>query len=275
MRIKKKYLHKNNRQIFRLIPTDTGKIIIEERDTEKKQAYFNCLHIDNGKKIFKHLQLDEKFWLGIEAVYNDVIFFHKFAKPDLPQHNGIIAYDINYKQTIWEDENRTFLFFKDEKIYAYQQRFEEREFVTLSFSTGEVIEKLGTDFNSINLLRDEAIASEDYSNYLFPASFTLTSSDDPRVDNVLSRLRENNLISGAVEYVLMNDLLMFNFHEINSDKSLKNTFKAIDLSTGKYILEVTLNSSANAFAPDSFFIKEDLLFLLIEKTILGVYSIIN
>jgi hypothetical protein len=275
MRIKKKYLHKNNRQIFRLIPTDTGKIIIEERDAEKKQAYFNCLRIDSGKKIFKHLQLSEKFWLGIESVYNDVIFFHKFAKPDLPQHNGIIAYDINNKQIIWEDENRTFLFIKDEKIYAYQQMFEDREFVTLNYSTGEVIEELGTDFDSINLLREEAITSEDYSSYRFPVSFNLSSSGEQRADEMLSKLREDYLISGAIEYVLFNDLLMFNFHEINSDKTLKNIFKAVDLSNGKYILEVTLNSRANAFAPDSFFVKDDLLFLLIERKMLGVYGIIN
>jgi len=80
MNLKKKYIHNNNRQIFRLIPTDTDKIIIEERDTNEKQAYFNCLHIESGKKILKNLQLDEKFWVGIEAVYNDVIFFHKFQK---------------------------------------------------------------------------------------------------------------------------------------------------------------------------------------------------
>ncbi len=73
----------------------------------------------------------------------------------------------------------------------------------------------------------------------------------------------------------MDELLLFNFHEVNPDKSLKNIFKAVDLSNGKFILEITLNSRANAFAPDSFFVKDDLLFLLIEKTKLGVYKIIN
>lgn len=275
MKIKKKYSHKNNRQIFRLIPTDTGKIIIEERDVEKKLAYFNCLHIDNGKKIFKHLQLDEKFWLGIEAIYNDVIFFHKFVKPDLPQHNGIIAYDINNKRIIWEDENRTYLFVKDEKIYAYRQRFEDREFVVLNYLTGEVIDELGIDSEAINLLREDTMNSEDFSSYRFPASFNLSSSGELRADDVLRRLSENNLIKGAIEYVLMDELLLFNFHEVNPDNTLKNIFKAVDLSNGKFILEITLNSRANAFAPDSFFVKDDLLFLLIEKTKLGVYKIKN
>jgi len=42
MKLKKKYIHNSNRQIFRLIPTGTDKIIIEERDADKKQAYFKA-----------------------------------------------------------------------------------------------------------------------------------------------------------------------------------------------------------------------------------------
>jgi hypothetical protein len=275
MKLKKKYSHNNKRQIFRLIPTDTGEIIIEERDTEKKLAYFNCLHIDSGKKIFKHLQLDEKFWLGIEAIYNDVIFFHKFVKPDLPQHNGIIAYDINNKRTIWEDKNRTFLFVKDEKIYAFQQRFEDREFVTLNYLTGEVIDELGSDSDAVNLLREEAINSEDFSSYHFPVLFDSNLVGKRRENEILSKLGEEYVITGGIEYVLMDELLLFNFHTVNPDNTLKNIFRAIDLSGEKNILEVRLNSRTNAFAPDSFFVKDDLLFLLIEKIKLEVYKIVN
>ena len=275
MKLKKKYTHNNKRQIFRLIPTNTGKIIIEERDIEKKLAYFNCLHIDSGKKIFKHLQLDEKFWLGIEAIYNDVIFFHKFIKPDLPQHNGIVAYDINQKRTIWEDKNRTFLFINDDKIYAFKQRFEDREFVTLNYITGEVIDELGIDSDAVNLLREEAINSEDFSSYHFPGSFNTNSFDKQRENGILSKLREEHIITGEIEYLLMDDLLLFNFHEVNTDNTLKNTFKAIDLSNEKCILELTLNSRTNAFAPDSFFVKDDLLLVLMERTKLEVFIIKN
>jgi len=275
MKLKKKYTHNNKRQIFRLIPTNTGKIIIEERDTEKKLAFFNCLQIDSGKKIFKHLQLDEKFWLGIEAIYNDVIFFHKFIKPDLPQHNGIVAYDINQKRTIWEDKNRTFLFINDDKIYAFKQRFEDREFVTLNYLTGEVIDELGIDSDAVNLLREEAINSEDFSSFHFPGSFNTNSFDKQRENGILSKLREEHIITGEIEYLLMDDLLLFNFHEVNTDNTLKNTFKAVDLSNEKCILELTLNSRTNAFAPDSFFVKDDLLLVLMERTKLEVFIIKN
>jgi len=171
MKLKKIYVHNNRRQIFRLIPTGNDKLIIEERNIENKQAYFNCLNINNGKKIFKNLQFDEKFWIGIETVYNDVILFHKFRKPDMPHHRGILAFDIKTKKTIWEDAERTFLFIKDEKVFTFQQQFEQREYFVLDFYTGEVVDELGTDSDSINLLREEVNASEDFSSYFFSRKF--------------------------------------------------------------------------------------------------------
>jgi len=274
MKLKKNYIHDNKRQIFRLLPTDTGKLIIEERETDKKQAYFNCLDIDSGRKIFRSLQMDEKFWLGIEAVYKDVIFFHKFGKPDLPQHHGITALDINTQQILWEDEDRSFLFIKDDKVYSYQQKFEDREYFTQDYLSGEITGELGTDSHSINLIREEVIASEDFSGYHFPEAFETNYGLHSAAADILSKLREQHLISGKIEYILIDDLLMFNYHEVNNNNSLNNIFKAVDLSKGKYILEEILNSYTQAFAPDSFVIKNNLLFLLIERTKLGVYKII-
>jgi len=92
---------------------------------------------------------------------------------------------------------------------------------------------------------------------------------------LLQKLREGHVITGKIEYVLREQLLMFNIHQVNSDNSLNNSFKAVDLSNGKYILEKVLNFSTNAFVPDSFFLKDNILFLMIERTKLEVYNIIN
>ena len=258
-----------------MLPTDNDKLVIEERNVDKKQAYFNCLNITNGKKIFKHLQFDEKFWIGIETVYNDVILFHKFRKPDMPQHLGLIAFDMIKQKTVWENAEHTYLFVKDDKVYTFQQLFEKREYFTIDINTGEVVDKLGTDSNSINLLRGEVIASEDFSRYHFPISFVNQNDVDDRIADLMQELRENHIIKGKIEYVLKDGLLLFNFHKIESDNSLNNSFKVVDLSTGKFILEKVLNFRTNAFVPDSFFLKDNMLFLLIERTKLEVYRIIN
>jgi hypothetical protein len=68
---------------------------------------------------------------------------------------------------------------------------------------------------------------------------------------------------------------MISFHEANSRGSLTNLFKAVDLSTGKYILEEVINKETSLFLTDSFFVKDDFLFLLFGKSRLVVYSIVN
>ena len=275
MKIKKKYTHDNGRQIWRILPTETGKLIIEEREKDNKQVFFNCLNIESGKKIFKNFQLEEKFWIGIEAVYNDVIYFHKFVKPDMPQHIGIIAMDLNEQKILWENVNNSFLFIWKEKVYAFQQMFEGRKYFSLDYKSGILLKDFGDDAGKINELKKELDESEAYAGYLFPISYNSNITAPANLKDIFQKLRNDFTFSGNIEYVLKNDLLLFNFHIVNSDGNLSNRFKALDLSSGKYIFEETLIKETRVLAPDSFFVKDDLLFLLFGKNRLSVYSIID
>lgn len=274
MKLKKSYRFDNKRQIWRIIPTNSGKLIIEEREPEKKQAYFHCLSIETGKKILNNFQLDDKFWVGIEAVQNDIIFFHKFAKPDMPKHRGIFAYDLAKKEFLWQNPELIFLFLFENKLYAYKDKFEGRNFYSIHAESGNLIEEIGDDFQRINNLRSQSNLEESNEGYLFPERFDADSIDDIYLNEFISSLRNNFVISGKIEYILKNKLLMTSFHEVNSKGSFKNLFKAVDLSTGKYILEEVINKETSLFLTDSFFIKNDLLFLLFGKTRLEVYKII-
>jgi hypothetical protein len=68
---------------------------------------------------------------------------------------------------------------------------------------------------------------------------------------------------------------MMSFHTVNDRGNLNNLFKAVDLSTGKYILEEVINKETSLYLTDSFFVKDNLLFLLFGKTRLEVYKIVN
>ena len=264
MRLKKKFKFSDSSQIWRIKITDTDKLFVETRDTEKMKAYFHSYDLFSGKKIFSEHQMSEKFWLGIEAIKDDIVFFHRYAKPDMPGHRGIIAFDINSQKVLWENETYAFLFLKDELIYVYQERFEGRGFYTLNIGDGEVIEELGDIPDEINVLRDEAERSVDYSSYVFPEKYFGTSSDE-EVDLIISNEINNIKITGEVEFINSNGLLLFNYHQAGTERDYINKFKAFDLRKGKEILSDVLNKSANAFAPDSFFIYKNLIILLKEK----------
>jgi hypothetical protein len=274
MKLKKNYRFDNNRQIWRIIPTNEGKLIIEERELEKKQTYFHCLSLDSGKKLLSNFQLEDKFWVGIETIKDDIIFFHKFAKPDMPKHRGIFAFNIKSKEMIWQNPEFIFLFSLDDKIYIYKEKFEGRNYHSINASDGEIIEDLKDNHELINQLRNESSDKVNNKNYLFPEAYDSESDIEHSAKNFINSLRNDFVISGKVEYILKDKLLMISFHEANSQGSLTNHFKAIDLSGGKYILEEVINKETSLFLTDSFFVKDDLLFLLFGKTRLVVYKII-
>ena len=274
MKLKKIYRFDNRRQIWRIIPTNNDQLIIEEREPEKKQAYFHCLTLKSGKKLLKDFQLDDKFWVGIESVRDDIIFFHKFAKPDMPKHRGIFAYDIKNQNLIWENSELVFQFLLKEKLYAFKEKFQGRSYYSINTLTGEIIEEIGENYDLINSLRNESLIEDDSKGQMFPEVFESDIITDNPVIDFIKSLRSKFVISGKIEQILKNDLLLVSFHEVNPKGTFNNLFKAVDLSTGKYILEEVINKETNLYLTDSFFIKDDFLFLLFGKTRLQVYKII-
>ncbi len=275
MKIKKLYKYTNKRRIWRLIPTASNKLVIEERDGDTKEVFFECIDIPSGKKIFHALQIEEKYWLGIETIYNDVIFFHRYANREMPVHNGIIALDINTQKILWQNNDYVFLFIWENKIYCYKSAFEGRKYFTVDIYSGEFIEDLGEDSESINLLREKSFDSIDYSSYLFPEPFEAGTDEDSPLHSLITKFKEDHLITGKPDFIKYGDLALFNAHAILSDGFLRNTFWGIDILTKKIIFEEELNSKTKTFIPDSFFTKDNFLFLLKEKNILSVCLIIK
>ncbi len=272
-KINRLYTYTRDRQIWRLLPTETGKLVIEERDMNSREAFYNCIQIDSGKSIFKDFQLEEKHWSGIEFIHDDIIYFHKFASRDMPDHKGIIAFDIRTQKIIWQTDNYIFDFVKDNKIFCYNNNFEGRSYFALDCITGKLLETPGDNSSGINNLREEYFEQNNYGGYLFPEPFNEGDSSFPPINQIVDSLRAEHSIIGKIDYIPFNEIVLLNFHESLEDGGLRNTFKAIDIHNKKSILEMILNAHSKTFIPDSFFIKDIFLFLLIEKTKLDVCSI--
>jgi hypothetical protein len=269
MQIKENYRFSDGNNIWRLLLTENDKLIIETRETESKEVFFHCCDVHSGNPIFKNLQLDEKYWIGIEAVKEDIIFFHKYAKPDMPGHKQLFAYSIDEQKILWESEEYTFLFYYKGKIYGYLEAFEGRKFYTVDAKTGELLDDLGSDAESINALREIAKSEEDYSDY----HFTHKLYEEPAVKKLIAEFYPQEEVVRDVEFIELEDTILFNYHQRIADRKMKNVFKIIDKNSMKEIFQIVLNSKANNYAPDSFFIFKNHLLLITEKKELIVYDL--
>lgn len=273
MNLQKEYSYTNYRQIWRLLPTETGKLIIEERDVDSKQVYFSCLVTLSGKKIFNAIQLEEKFWIGIETIHNDIIFFHRFLKPDMPGHKEIIAFDIPSQKVIWQNPEYSFLFILENKIYCFQQLFEGKKYFALDCGSGIIVEELGNNSEKINSLHEMVLRMQSFEDYIFPEILNADEEKTKRIQEILNYLRNDIVFTGPVEYALFSNLLLFTAHEVLKNGKMKNVFRAIDLNSTRVLLEKLVFAETEMFISDSFFIKNNQLFLLTEKTGLVVYTL--
>lgn len=264
MGLKKLYTHNNNRQIWKILVSDTNRLLIEERDLNTKEAFYHCIQAGTGKYYINDLQFDEKVWIGSEGIYEDILFIHKYGKPDMPIHKGIIAYSIDNQEIIWTADY-AFSFYYKGKIYAFREGFEERKYYTLDVKTGEILENLTAA--AVKELQNEIDENERYKSFIFPEPYKRDGSL-PLIDAHIKDMS----ITGDVEYVIYKGSLLFNFHLEAVKGSLVNMFYAYDIASSDKLLEDTLNANAKAYAPDSFFLKDGILFILKEKNELLVFS---
>jgi len=269
MNIYRNYTYSNKRQIWRIIPAGNNRLVIEDRDTATREVFFSCIDMNSGSVILENLQFDEKFWMGVEEVYKDVIFFHKYQKPDLPGHADIIAWDINKNAELWRSDEYLFSLIYDDKIYCFKNLFEGQKYYQLDYYTGEIISELGENFDQIGHLK-ELRETEVYKDYRFPEVYNAPVKD---VDPIIEALKSEILISGKIDYFVAGNLLLISYHTIADNGKLQNNFRALDISSKKIILEEILNKEITNYIPDSFFLINDLVFLLKEKETLFVYLI--
>lgn len=264
MEIKKLYGYDKGRQLFRLLPTDTRKLIIEERDRTIKEAFFSCMDIYSGNIIFSDLQFDEKYWIGIEKIYKDVILFHRFERPDLPGHKGIIAFDIKSQTVLWENQN-TFLYAADDKLVFMNFDFGIKNLIAVDYLSGE---QENTGQSCLNLEPKR----EDYSSYIHSKKISRNNFEE-MIGADLNKKFSEIVIKDEIHFATKSGINFFSFHKVTENMKYDNIFFAIT-NDGTILLEETLNKGLEKLEPESFFIKDDLLFLLLGSSGFGVYQII-
>jgi hypothetical protein len=270
MKLLKLYSYNNKKQIWRIIPTASDKIVVEER-TPDKQVFFSCFHLNNGRKIFSDYQLDEKYWIGIEAIHNDIIFFHKYEKPDMPAHKGIIAVDIHSQQELWRNEEYYFSFIGEEKLFCIRQLFESREYFAVNLLSGELVDEpriVKHDIEEKKLMTEREL---NYDSYNFPQKWFANESDSLINDEKLNELLSNEPVVGDIEFITFNESLLISYNVLEKNNLFTNNFKMIDITTGEIKYETTLADHWKTMLSDSFFIKDNYLLLLKGKNSFDVF----
>lgn len=270
LEIKKHFTYSSSQQIWRILISETDKIILETRDIKSREVFFHCFDLIKGKKIFRDYQHEEKSWIGIESIYKDIIFFHRYIKPDMPWHKEVIAFDIASQKILWSNEELTFHFVHDDKIFCFKQGFEERYFYSLNYKTGELLDELGSDYALVNSLKSKPGENENWSLYLYPQD---SNNADEMTGILINDHLKNAQVTGNVEFIIFKNLVLFNYHNRLDEKTFNNNFVVANLESGSVVLNEILNAGVTSLYTDSFFIYKNFLFLLKEKNEVIIFNL--
>lgn len=266
--MEKFFKYSSDKQLWRILISDSDKLILENRDQKTKEVFFQCIDLQSGDIIFTDLQLEEKNWIGIETIYKDIIFFHRYPQRDLPGHKEIIAFDIASQKILWHNKELTFHFAYNNLVYSFIQGFEDRFFYSLDFLTGDIKEEIGSNYSLVNQLKNDAESKKSWNNYIYPE---IKKLGDFIYDTTISDYLIQFPIVGEIEKLSFKELKFISFHTKEEDQTLTNHFLVFNTSTKNIVHEEILNIKAKSFLTDSFFIYKNFLFVLKGKNEIVIY----
>jgi hypothetical protein len=270
-KIKPAWQYETDGQLWRMFFSDTGRIVGEDRDEEKKEVTFFSLDEVSGKVLWNRASLSEHWWIGIETLYDGIVYLHEYVKPDLPQHKKIIALDIESGTILWRNDELLPLFVAHDKFYAAKETFEKRIYYELSTRTGEIEREFSESNENLDpSWREKGISNQDI---VFPEVMKSSGADSNRLWETVGAHCDVKKVVGNIEYIQREDVLFFNYYERVSNLSadppiLTNVLKVVDTKRNRVVYSEPLNERVLAPAPDSFFLKGMQLFYVKNKNLL-------
>lgn len=135
--------------VWRLVPAPGGRVVGEDRDTAAKAASFFCIDLGTGRPLWERVTFDEPWWLGIEAVHRETVVLHRFAKPDMPEHKGVIVLDAGTGTVLWEDREAHLLLAAGDSLFTGRPTLTGRAVREHRYRSGEMVRDWGDEFSGV------------------------------------------------------------------------------------------------------------------------------
>ena len=263
--------------IWRILFGKSNRIIGESRDNEKKTVTFFCLDGSTGLPLWENRGMKEPWWVGIEAIHQDVVLTHGFEKPDMPGHRGIEAWKAETGEELWRNEEVTYWFCYRERVYAYQTLFERRQGYALDLHSGSVVETYDKGVEELFAVRQLAMQEDIEEHLLFPELVEEGHGPGDIHSLILGEIGGREII-GGVEHVYEHPYLIMNYH-VHAQKAtseslkLQNHLAIIDTREGAKVFADIVSKDASAPVPDSFFLRSGFVYFVKDQRALNALAL--
>jgi hypothetical protein len=255
--------------IWRILFSPHNLFVGETRNQETKSTSFFCIDAFTGKPLWEGIKFDEPWWIGIETVYDKWIILHKFARPDMPRHRGILVVELVSGKLVWKNDELTYWFAEDQKLYAYKYIFEKRLGFEVDIVTGTVLKEYTESLDELHELRKNILQkeSESLQDMIFPKSYNREFINS-EVTSIIQEITREHVIEGWIEYLHRNSILIMSYYR-KIDSSSKNTLENVLVIYNTERKEIKFNEiiakGMQVPSPDTFFIRDEYLYFFKDK----------
>jgi hypothetical protein len=269
------WIHRVKGTLWRIIPTDLGKMVGEERDVASRQARFFCLDQFTGEVLWEKLTLDDPWWIGIEATHRDIVFFHGFSTPELPEHKMITAVDVLNGKVLWSNKELSFVGADADLVFASSNTALGRAFYALDCRTGEVLHEVPE--NDVGMKQAQRLRGLSANSDITPPAVVRPHDYLAMIINPHTHPDD---IVGYVEAVEVDDLVIFSYHEktrqsTDQQMDLRNFLKVVNKTGGDVLFQDILNAHCSAPAPESFSVQRRVLYFVKERNELTAIQLLG
>ncbi len=276
--------------LWRMLFLNHQRVIVEHRSNQEKLTSYVLLDQNSGRPLWDNFTLKhtkgeksgqpvgDGWWVGLEYVRNNTVYFHSYSDPNNPEHLGIWAMDTSTQTIIWERPELSFICAKNQdEFLCYLETnsggFAERSFFIIDAKTGADIENLGFDVEKANAIRHSSQTLEELQRVQLPYAFTPESQ---QFRELLSKnslnVKPERLISG-VDVIISDAYEIIGYHE--QTDLMVNTATGLPIQALNYVITITksnktvyndfLGKAMSGMIMDGFFLRENNLFYVRER----------
>lgn len=247
--------------IWRVFYAPSGSIVGECRNPEKRQTSFFCIDATTGKVQWENFRADEPWWIGIEAVDDASVYFHRFAQPDMPQHKGIECRALADCSFQWSNAELTFWFEQGNKLCAYRDYFEERRSYWIDKRTGEILGEMSGDVSRA----DEVLTAVVTPQPLVMDSFS------SQILTILKKHESDTILSESIEIIETDQHFIIGYYTTSAKQAYTLHLSVINRATADVEFSRVQEKECAFPVPTNFFLVDTMLYFVEnQKTLCGV-----
>ena len=233
--------------IWRMIPTSDGHLIGESRDEGAKKVDFFSIELSTGKPVWEHKEAGEDWWIGVDVVLEDVVLLHLFARPDMPEHAGLVALDRKTGTVLWKKPEVQLRGCRTGAIVVRRQGSSEEDETLLHPTSGDMLDAADIPESS------EGTGFRDPEGVIYPVPVDQGSPGWELFRRVLGR----RTLIGMCEAVQVEDRWIFSYHATEEESSpgpFTHEIAIMD-DAGRTLFKDVLHESAHMPVYDAFFVQ--------------------